>query len=144
MRFFRPEGAFKMKNQAFTQTTEAERLQKLDTAIRSRTNNALTDAQVQALVSSIGSARQHTLSVYTNPCDFSGALSSRRNEDDGKIVFGHSGFARSLMRNCYVGILKNPNEPSAAVIIQNTGDCKECAAHIYVPLSLFERGTRHE
>lgn len=122
-----------MKNKLFKQTTDTERLQKLDSVIRERANDALSEDQIQALVNSIGSEEQHSIVVYTDPCEFTGALSSRRNEDEGCIAFGPVQFAKSLMRNCYVGILEKPDEPAAAVIVRNAGGRRHYYAHIYLP-----------
>jgi hypothetical protein len=46
-------------------------------------------------------------------CDF---MAIRRNGDYGEVLFGQAEFARSLVRDCYVGILNNPKKPAAALI----------------------------
>ena len=69
------------------------------------------------------------MSLHTDPGEFCEAMAERRNEDDGKIIFGQVSFAKSLMRDCYVGILENPKQPAAIAILKN-GDY---IVHIYVP-----------
>jgi len=133
-----------MRNQDFNNTTDADRLQKLDGVIRDRTNRMLTDDQIQALVNSIEPGAQHTILVYSDPCEFSGALSARRNEDMGWIVFGPAQFAKSLTRSCFVGILEDPEQPAAAVIIQSVGGRLHYFAHIYLPQSFITGGCADE
>jgi len=122
-----------MKNQLFNQTSEDDRRQKLDSVIRERTNGALTEDQIRALINSIGPEAQHTILMYTDPYEFSEALSSRGSGDFGVVVFGQAEFARSLIRDCYAGILRDPKEPAAAVIIQKFSGRMHYFAHIYLP-----------
>jgi hypothetical protein len=133
-----------MKNTEFAETDAAERLQKLDAAIRERTRNTLPEWQVRALVTQIGIAAQHNILVYNDPYDFTAALSARLDDEDGIIVFGSATFGRSLFRDCYVGILSHTNETAAAVIVHPPKSGRKRTAHIYVPKALLTGGDEDE
>jgi len=71
----------------------------------------------------------YIISVHNDPYKFCGAMATRQNDEEGEIIFGRAEFARSIMRNCYVGILEKPQE-NAAIAIHHSG---QCAVHIYIP-----------
>lgn len=133
-----------MKNTQFAQTEADERLQKLDAAIRERTRNTLPEWQIQALIAQIGTENQHSILVYNDPYDFTAALSARLEDEDGIIVFGSATFGKSLIRDCYVGILSHTDETAAAVIVHPPKRGRKRTAHIYVPKSLLMGGDEHE
>jgi len=50
--------------EAFSQLSDAERLKKLDTAIRRHTNNLLDAEQIKALIQELDFNRQYIITVY--------------------------------------------------------------------------------
>jgi len=53
-----------MKNKAFSQLTDAERVQKFDIAIRNRTGNLLDAGQIMALAQGVSFERQYIIAVH--------------------------------------------------------------------------------
>jgi hypothetical protein len=133
-----------MKNTQFTQTEANDRLQKLVAAIRKRTRNTLPEWQVRALIDQIGTDNQHSILVYDDPYDFISAISARLDDEDGVIVFGSAAFGKSLLWDCYIGILPNTAETAAAVIVHPPKRGRKRAAHIYVPKALLTGGDENE
>ena len=63
--FLCPEGkGAPMTNKEFSQLTAAERLEKFDTIIRSRTNNLLNARQIKTLANGIRFNRQYIIAVH--------------------------------------------------------------------------------
>ena len=65
-----------MENNAFSQLTESERLQKFDTVIRKNTDNLLNAERIKTLVTGLLLSRQYIIMVHPGKQKSCGALVS--------------------------------------------------------------------
>lgn len=130
-----------MKNQQFLLQSPTDRVNKLDTVIRSRTNNSLSCDEVSALIQSASPRFQHSIVVHTSPQGFCNALvleCSDTCRDKGKIIFGQAAFGSEDEAGCSSGSLHETQEPAAAIITKRDvqGNLAKSAIHIYIPAQL--------
>jgi len=67
--------------------------------------------------------------IYKDPGEFCDAMATRQINENGIVIFGKVQFAKSLMRNCYVGIVEDPQVPAAVLIFLGN----LCTLHVYLP-----------
>ena len=90
---------------------------------------SLTKEQTVLTSSFIHQNNPYMISIIREPHQFCEIFALRGENEDGEVLFGQAQFAKSLFRNCYVGILENPQEPAAITI-----SCEElCSLYIYIP-----------
>lgn len=135
-----------MKNHEFIHTAPESRGQKIDTVLRNRTNDSLSQEQLERIKYSLLSHRQYYVCVYTDPLRFCEALTlkhHRHQTDLGRILFGSALFGTSCNEAFKPGQLIEEESPAAAVITRLVGTSEEPmhAIHIYVPPHIFMKGT---
>ena len=135
-----------MKNKGFILIPAADRARKLNTVIRNRTHNSLSQDQLENIVISLLPCRQYSVFVYTDPPRFCNALMLKRSEhraDMGRILFGQAMFGAIGNDNTKTGRLLENRHPAAAVIENHIGITEDptLAIHIYVPPHLYMKGT---
>ena len=88
-----------------------------------------SDVSEQDLLVFIKQSNPYAVCVCSDPCEFCEIMATRQNNENGEVIFGKVQFAKSLMRNCYVGIVEDPKIPAAVAIYHG----RQCALHIYLP-----------
>ena len=130
-----------MNNQKFVLVSESEKQQKLGTVLRCRTHDALTAEQLGYITMGILPNVQYGIEVFTDPQCFCDALNLKKESEQplcGKIVFGQALFGVG-----YPGFLYQERESAAAIITEGIDSgCPVRTLLIYVPVQLYEKGTR--
>lgn len=135
-----------MNNQAFLSMAHDARQCKLSAALRSRTNNALSQEQLAFIMQSIVPDFQYAIAVYTEPSDFCNALTLGSTEtisDRGKIVFGRTLFGKTNEFGSSPGRLFDERNPAAALITRFTDALPKNAMRtilVYVPAHHDQKG----
>ena len=122
-----------MQNKLFQGATPEERISKLASILREYLVDALSEDQLQSLVSCIGWKQQHTLRIYSNSGEYTRSLAKSKKSDTAKVVFGQVGMSAGEQAGDRYCICHTPDEPSAVVIIHNNRRRCYSTAHIYVP-----------
>lgn len=89
----------------------------------------ITDDQAECISSYLKKNTIAYCAAYSDPVVFCEVMATRENNNYGGVLFGEAKFAKSLVRDCYVGILEDPKKPAAIFI--NNGEFYE--VHIYDP-----------
>lgn len=136
-----------MKNHEFIHTSPESRRQKIDTVLRNRTNDSLSQEQLERVKYSLHSHCQYYVCVYTDPLRFCEALTLEHHQhqtDLGRILFGNALFGTRSNAVINPGQLIEERIPAAAVITRYVGASENPmhTIHIYVPTHIYMKGTQ--
>ena len=117
-----------MTNETFLLMSDEEKSRKFKTALKNRTNNLLTDEEINIIMFNIPLKKQYVIRVYNDPIEFQSnlMLSERYGSKTllGSMVAGANEEIRSLFSD----------SKTAAIITKKNSAQEIYCIHIYIPL----------
>ena len=117
-----------MTNETFLLMSDEEKSRKLKTALKNRTNNLLTDEEINIIMFNIPLKKQYVIRVYNDPIEFQSNLMLSESYGSktllGSMVAGANEEIRSLFSD----------SKTAAIITKKNSAQEIYCIHIYIPL----------
>ena len=117
-----------MTNETFLLMSDEEKSRKFKTALKNRTNNQLTDEEINIIMFSIPLKKQYVIRVYNDPIEFQSNLMLSESYGSktllGSMVAGANEEIRSLFSD----------SKTAAIITKKNSAQEIYCIHIYIPL----------
>lgn len=118
-----------MTNETFLLMSDEEKNRKFKTALKNRTNNLLTEEEINIIMCNIPLKKQYVIRVYNDPIEFQGNLMLADGYGSktllGSMVAGASNETCSLF---------SKSKAAAIITEDNTAQNLYCL-HIYIPHS---------
>ena len=117
-----------MTNETFLLMSDEEKSRKFKTALKNRTNNLLTDEEINIIMFNIPLKKQYVIRVYDDPIEFQSNLMLSESYGSktllGSMVAGANEEIRSLFSD----------SKTAAIITKKNSAQEIYCIHIYIPL----------
>ncbi len=117
-----------MTNETFLLMSDEEKSRKFKTALKNRTNNLLTDEEINIIMFNIPLKKQYVIRVYNDPIEFQSNLMLSESYGSktllGSMVAGANEEIRSLFSD----------SKTAAIITKKNSAQEIYCIHIYIPL----------
>ena len=117
-----------MTNETFLLMSDEEKSRKFKTTLKNRTNNLLTDEEINIIMFNIPLKKQYVIRVYNDPIEFQSNLMLSESYGSktllGSIVAGANEEIRSLFSD----------SKTAAIITKKNSAQEIYCIHIYIPL----------
>ena len=117
-----------MTNETFLLMSDEEKSRKFKTALKNRTNNLLTDEEINIIMFNIPLKKQYVIRVYNDPIEFQSNLTLSESYGSktllGSMVAGANEEIRSLFSD----------SKTAAIITKKNSAQEIYCIHIYIPL----------
>ncbi len=117
-----------MTNETFLLMSDEEKSRKFKTALKNRTNNQLTDEEINIIMFNIPLKKQYVIRVYNDPIEFQSNLMLSESYGSktllGSMVAGANEEIRSLFSD----------SKTAAIITKKNSAQEIYCIHIYIPL----------
>ena len=117
-----------MTNETFLLMSDEEKSRKFKTALKNRTNNLLTDEEINIIMFNIPLKKQYVIRVYNDPIEFQSNLMLSESYGSktllGSMVAGANEEIRSLFSD----------SKTAAIITKKNSAQGIYCIHIYIPL----------
>lgn len=117
-----------MTNETFLLMSDEEKSRKFKTALKNRTNNLLTDEEINIIMFNIPLKKQYVIRVYNDPIEFQSNLMLSESYGSktllGSMVAGANEEIRSLFSD----------SKTAAIITKKNLAQEIYCIHIYIPL----------
>lgn len=117
-----------MTNETFLLMSDEEKSRKFKTTLKNRTNNLLTDEEINIIMFNIPLKKQYVIRVYNDPIEFQSNLMLSESYGSktllGSMVAGANEEIRSLFSD----------SKTAAIITKKNSAQEIYCIHIYIPL----------